>query len=152
MILRQTKATSLPHLQEQLFFDPTKNLKQSLDRIYKEQSFFVGWPREEKPRFASLSRPNTAAIVGVALGDEGKGRLVDNKIEQLLKKSKIKNVYVIRYQGGNNAGHTIEKFGIKLALHVVPSCVMYEEAIGIIDRGVLIHPEDLQTEVGYVEN
>lgn len=151
MILRQTSSSSLPTLQQQLFFNPTKNIHQAYNEIYKQNRFSVGWPKGAVRRFAHLARPNTAAIVGVALGDEGKGRLVDNKLEHLLKKPKIGQAYVIRYQGGNNAGHTIEKYGVKLALHVVPSYVLHEQAFGIIDRGVLIHPEDLQTEVTYVE-
>ena len=97
------------------------------------------------------SRNNTVSVIGVALGDEGKGRLVDNKIESLLKKPGIKSVYVIRFQGGNNTGHTVEKDSIKLALHLVPSCVMYQKASGIMDRGMVIHPADLKTEILYVE-
>lgn len=85
------------------------------------------------------------------MGDEGKGRLVDNKIESLLKKRGVKSVCVIRFQGGNNTGHTVEKDSIKLALHLVPSCVMYKRASGIMDRGMVIHPADLKTEILYVE-
>lgn len=99
----------------------------------------------------SSVRPNTQAVVGGAFGDEGKGRIIDNLIENLFKNKKIKTVYVIRYQGGNNAGHSVEKNGIKLALHVVPSFVFYKSAKGIMDRGEIIHPEDLQTEVTYIE-
>lgn len=98
-----------------------------------------------------LVRKNTIAVVGAALGDEGKGRLVDNKIEVLLKKRGIKKVYVVRFQGGNNTGHTVEKDSIKLALHLVPAGIMYKQAIGIMDRGMVIHVEDLQTEVAYIE-
>ncbi len=99
----------------------------------------------------TLVRPNTEAVVGGAFGDEGKGRIIDNLIENLFKRPGVKSVYVIRYQGGNNAGHTIEKDGITLALHVVPSFVLYPKAKGIMDRGEVIHPEDLQTEVEYIE-
>ncbi|KKT73298.1 MAG: Adenylosuccinate synthetase [Microgenomates group bacterium GW2011_GWA2_44_7] len=96
-------------------------------------------------------RANTIAVCGVALGDEGKGRIVDNKLGALLEIPGVTMAYVIRCQGGNNAGHTVEKSGKKLALHQVPSGVMYDKAVGIMDRGMVIHPEDLQTEVAYVE-
>lgn len=96
-------------------------------------------------------RPNTYAVVGGAFGDEGKGRIIDNLIETMLSRPDIKKVYVVRYQGGNNAGHTVEKNGLKLALHVVPSFVLYKNAYGIMDRGEIIHPEDLVTEINYIE-
>ena len=118
----------------------------------KKNEIQLGLPSNFKGIFSELSRPNTIAIVGVALGDEGKGRIVDNKIEELLRDKKIKQVSVIRFQGGNNAGHTVEKDGVKLALHLVPSFVFHEKAQGIMDRGMVVHVEDLQTEVGYVED
>lgn len=149
--MRLSRQTALSQLQEERFLHPTQNIETSLRTIYKQGNFSVGWPRGEKLIFDHISRPNTVAIVGAAFGDEGKGRFVDNYIETLLKKPKVDNVYVVRFQGGNNAGHTIEKGGIKLALHVVPSYVLYEQALGIMDRGMTIHPEDLKTEVGYVE-
>lgn len=96
-------------------------------------------------------RPNTYAVVGGAFGDEGKGRIIDNLIESMLSRPDIKKVYVVRYQGGNNAGHTVEKNGLKLALHVVPSFVLHKKAFGIMDRGEVIHPEDLITEITYIE-
>lgn len=99
-----------------------------------------------------INRKNTCAIIGIALGDEGKGRIVDNKIESYLKDPKISRVAVIRFQGGNNAGHTVEKEDLKLALHQVPSFVMHKKAFGIMDRGMVIHPEDLVTEIKYIEN
>jgi adenylosuccinate synthase len=55
-------------------------------------------------------------------GDEGKGRIVDNKLASLLDIPQVTQAYVIRFQGGNNAGHTLVKEdGTKIALHVVPS-------------------------------
>ena len=148
---RKTSARNLISLQEERFLHPTEDLEETLRTIYKQGDFGVGWPKGEKRTFEHLARPNTVAIVGAAFGDEGKGRFVDNYIETLFKNVKTKHVYVVRFQGGNNAGHTIEKGNIKLALHVVPSCVLYEQALGIMDRGMIIHPEDLKTEVDYVE-
>lgn len=96
-------------------------------------------------------RPHTIAIVGVALGDEGKGRIVDNSISTMLQEKKIEKVYVIRYQGGSNAGHTIEYQGKRIALHQVPSGIFYSNVTGFMDRGMVIHPEDLAVEIKYVE-
>ena len=134
------------------FLNPQRNLEQDLESIYEKNKLQVGLPKNFKGIFSHLARPNTVAIVGVALGDEGKGRIVDNKIEELLKNKKIDHVAVIRFQGGNNAGHTVEKEGTKLALHLIPSFVFHENARGIMDRGMVVHVEDLQTEVGYVED
>lgn len=142
---------SLPQKQELLFRSPHEGIQEDLEIIYHRNQIELGWPHGAQKVFEQLARKNTVAILGAALGDEGKGRIVDNKIEHLLEIPGVKAVNVIRFNGGNNAGHTIEKNGIKLALHVVPSGVMYEQATGIMDRGEVIHPEDLQTEVGYIE-
>lgn len=96
-------------------------------------------------------RPNSIAIVGVGLGDEGKGRIVDDTIGSLVKKKNINKVYVVRFQGGSNSGHTIEFKGKRIALHQVPSGIFYSQVTGFIDRGMVIHPEDLSVEIGYVE-
>lgn len=143
---------SLPRLQELRFRSPHEGIEKSLDRIYQRNQIELGWPTDAQHLFEGIARKNTVAVIGAALGDEGKGRIVDNKIQCLLNMPDVKIVDVIRFNGGNNAGHTIEKDGVKLALHVVPSGVMYEETVGIMDRGEIIHPEDLQTEVIYAEN
>jgi adenylosuccinate synthase len=127
------------------------SVSSDIDRIYRRNRFSIGWPEGKKRAFKHLARKNTAAIVGVALGDEGKGRLVDNAVSTFLNRKKIKKVYVVRFQGGNNAGHSVEKGEIKLALHVVPSGILYPKEAGIMDRGMIIHPEDLQTEVTFAE-
>ncbi len=129
-----------------------RKFEHDLESIYQNNTLHVGLPKNFKGIFSALSRPNTIAIVGVALGDEGKGRIVDNKIEELLKKKSITRVSVIRFQGGNNAGHTVEKEGTKLALHLIPSFVFHEKAEGIMDRGMVVHVEDLLTEMRYVED
>ncbi|MDP3941367.1 MAG: adenylosuccinate synthetase [bacterium] len=134
------------------FSDTRHRIEQDLVNIYEKNQLSIGLPNHFKRIFSHLSRPNTVAIVGVALGDEGKGRIVDNKIEELLKNKRIEHVAVIRFQGGNNAGHTVEKDGTKLALHLIPSFVFHEQASGLMDRGMVVHVEDLQTEVGYVED
>lgn len=134
------------------FIDPRENLEQDFHTIYEGNQLSVGLPKDFKGIFSHLSRPNTVAIVGAALGDEGKGRIVDNKIEELLRDKKIRSVSVIRFQGGNNAGHTVEKEGVKLALHLIPSFVFHQKAQGIMDRGMVVHVEDLQTETDYIED
>ncbi|MDR2152863.1 MAG: adenylosuccinate synthase [Helicobacteraceae bacterium] len=74
-------------------------------------------------------------IVGIQWGDEGKGKIVD-----LLAQ---KYDFVIRYQGGHNAGHTIVIDGKKYALHLIPSGVLNPSAVNIIGNGVVIYPDAL---------
>ncbi len=79
------------------------------------------------------------AIVGVNWGDEGKGRMVDL----------IARDYdvVVRYQGGNNAGHTvINEFG-KFALHLIPSGVFRPGVVNVLGNGTVIDPEKLLEEM-----
>ncbi len=97
-------------------------------------------------------RPHTACVVGIALGDEGKGRIIDNLIGVFLKKKSITGVTVVRFQGGSNSGHTVEVGNVKLALHQVPSGVMYKRTTCIMDRGMTIHPVDLIEEIRIVES
>jgi adenylosuccinate synthase len=78
-------------------------------------------------------------IVGLQWGDEGKGKIVD-----LLAKSYD---YVVRYQGGHNAGHTIVVDGNELALHLIPSGVLNKSAINIIGNGVVVSPDALIKEL-----
>lgn len=136
---------------DSLFAHPTNGLETDLQNIYSKNKIVIGKRTQSKNAFDTTIRKDSIAIVGTALGDEGKGRFVDNTIETLLAKKHIKNVVVVRFQGGNNAGHTVEGKGIKLALHLVPSFVMHKKALGIMDRAMTVHIEDLQTEVLYVE-
>lgn len=143
----------LYYLQRQRLLEPGIGIHEDYDRIYNQGLRSIGWPKGEERIFARLARSNTAAVLGAALGDEGKGRFVDNKIDALSAIPGVDIVYVVRYQGGNNTGHTVENNdGIKLALHLIPSSIMHPEAIGVIDRGVVVHAEDLETEARYVED
>ena len=137
---------------DHLRYHPLSEHDADLERIYSMPIDQLEIGRIGETLWAPLARANTVAVLGGALGDEGKGRFVDNQIENLLSRPGVESVWVIRYQGGNNAGHTIEKDGLKLALHVIPSFVLHPEAKGVMDKGEIIHPEDLQTEVAYVEN
>lgn len=82
---------------------------------------------------------SNTAIVGVAFGDEGKGRMVDYLADQY--------EVVVRYQGGNNAGHTvINQFG-KFALHLIPSGIFNPDTINIMGTGMVIDLESLVEEM-----
>lgn len=79
------------------------------------------------------------AIVGINWGDEGKGRMVD-----LIAKDYD---VVCRYQGGNNAGHTVvNEFG-RFALHLIPSGIFYPGVVNVLGNGVVINLEDLWGEI-----
>ena len=79
------------------------------------------------------------AITGINWGDEGKGRMVD----LIAKDYDI----VIRYQGGNNAGHTIVNEYGKFALHLIPSGIFSEGVVNVLGNGVVIDLEDLCREI-----
>ncbi|MCW2973351.1 MAG: Adenylosuccinate synthetase [Thermoleophilia bacterium] len=78
-------------------------------------------------------------LVGAQWGDEGKGKLVDLLAEQA--------ELVVRYQGGNNAGHTIVRGGETFAFHLVPSGVLHEGTLCALANGVVIDPQVLRREV-----
>lgn len=100
----------------------------------------------------SQQHPHSAAVVGIQLGDEGKGRVVDNKIKEFVQEKGLKKVYVIRSQGGSNAGHTVEKGDARIGLHQLPSGIFHEQVIEVLDSGMVIHVEDLLTEIELVED
>ncbi|MEG2851141.1 MAG: adenylosuccinate synthase, partial [Raoultibacter sp.] len=87
--------------------------------------------------------PSTV-LVGAQWGDEGKGKITD------LISSEYD--YVVRYQGGNNAGHTVIHGDRKLALHLMPSGVMYETAVPVIGNGVVVDPGVLVKEMAMLES
>lgn len=86
--------------------------------------------------------PNTV-LVGTQWGDEGKGKITDLIAGNF--------DYVVRYQGGNNAGHTVVHGDKKLALHLIPSGVMYENTTPVIGNGVVIDPAALVSEMETLE-
>ena len=71
-------------------------------------------------------------LLGLQWGDEGKGKIVD----VLTKKYDI----IARFQGGPNAGHTLEFEGIKHVLHTIPSGIFHPKAINLVGNGVVIDP------------
>ncbi|MFT6630519.1 MAG: adenylosuccinate synthase [Bacteriovoracaceae bacterium] len=86
---------------------------------------------------------NTLAIIGAQWGDEGKGKITD-----LLGQNAD---YVVRFQGGNNAGHTIIVGDKKIVLHQIPSGILHETCISIIAHGVVFEPEAFMQELTMVK-
>jgi adenylosuccinate synthase len=82
--------------------------------------------------------PNVV-VVGAQWGDEGKGKVVD----QLAARSR----WVVRYQGGNNAGHTLVVGGERVILHLVPSGVLQPGCTCVIGNGVVVDPGVLAREL-----
>jgi adenylosuccinate synthase len=78
-------------------------------------------------------------IVGAQWGDEGKGKITDLLAENA--------DLVIRFQGGNNAGHTIVRDGVAWKFHLIPSGILYPGKLCAIGNGVVIDPEVLTTEL-----
>ncbi len=82
-------------------------------------------------------------LIGAQWGDEGKGKVID----LLARKSDI----VVRYQGGNNAGHTVKFNDRKFVLHLIPSGILHPGKICVIGNGAVIDPEALFHEVAVLE-
>lgn len=83
------------------------------------------------------------ALVGLQWGDEGKGKVTDLLAEN--------TDIVVRYQGGNNAGHTIVVGGERYALHLVPTGVLYAHCTPVIGPGVVVNPQILLEEIDALE-
>lgn len=82
---------------------------------------------------------SNCAVVGINWGDEGKGRMVDLVT--------YKYDFVVRFQGGGNAGHTvINEYG-KFALHLLPSGIFHKGVINVLGNGVALDPENLLSEI-----
>tara|TARA_B100000963_G_scaffold314013_1_gene292297 strand:- start:930 stop:2201 length:1272 start_codon:yes stop_codon:yes gene_type:complete len=86
---------------------------------------------------------NVDLLLGLQWGDEGKGKIVD----VLTKDYDI----VARFQGGPNAGHTLEFDGIKHVLHTIPSGIFHENSINLIGNGVVIDPVIFEKEIEKLE-
>lgn len=84
-------------------------------------------------------RPAHSAVVGLQWGDEGKGQIVD-----LL--TRCFNV-VARYNGGNNAGHSVHIGDQKFALHLIPSGIMYPDKVNVVGNGVVVNPQGILGEI-----
>lgn len=86
---------------------------------------------------------NTRVVIGAQWGDEGKGKIVD-----LLSRQAD---YVVRFQGGANAGHTLEFDDKKFVLHLIPSGIFNGDADCVIGNGVVVDPIALINEIKKVQ-
>lgn len=82
-------------------------------------------------------------VLGAQWGDEGKGKMTDYLAESA--------DVVVRFQGGNNAGHTVEVGDKQYKLHLIPSGILYENKLNIIGNGVVLDPEAMFQEIEYLE-
>ncbi|MCI1946333.1 adenylosuccinate synthase [Clostridium luticellarii] len=82
-------------------------------------------------------------ILGSQWGDEGKGKITD----YIAKSADV----VVRFQGGNNAGHTVEVGSKQYKLHLVPSGILYKDKINVIGNGVVLDPKALFKEMDYLK-
>src|ERR671927_1357120 len=85
------------------------------------------------------STTRTLVVVGAQWGDEGKGKLVDVLAERA--------DWVVRYQGGANAGHTVQIGETSFILHQIPSGIMHPGVRCAIGNGVVLDPQTLFTEI-----
>ena len=83
-------------------------------------------------------------VIGAQWGDEGKGKITD----YLAEGAEV----VVRYQGGNNAGHTVEANGKQYKLHLIPSGILYDTTLCIIGNGVVLDPEAFLSEKKQIES
>ena len=86
----------------------------------------------------------TLALIGCQWGDEGKGKVVDN----FARKADV----VVRFQGGNNAGHTLVVEGEQIILHLIPSGILHSGKLCIIGNGVVIDPRVLCEEIDLLKS
>jgi len=82
---------------------------------------------------------SSSVVIGAQWGDEGKGKIID-----ILSES---SDYIIRYQGGNNAGHTVVIDGESFILHLIPSGILHKGKTCIIGNGVVVNPAALIEEI-----
>ena len=90
-----------------------------------------------------IEKSKISAIVGSQWGDEGKGKITDYFARDVH--------YVVRFHGGNNAGHTVIVNDKTYKLHLIPSGVIYGKPISIIGNGVVVDPKVLIEEISYIK-
>ncbi len=78
-------------------------------------------------------------LIGLQWGDEGKGKIIDVLSEEA--------DVVVRFQGGNNAGHTVEVGTEKFVLHLIPSGILHDGTLCVIGNGVVVNPLALHEEI-----
>lgn len=82
-------------------------------------------------------------LIGAQWGDEGKGKVIDLLSEQ--------SDIIVRYQGGNNAGHTVKFADKTFVLHLIPSGILHKGKVCVIGNGVVVDPEALFEEIAMLE-
>ncbi len=87
---------------------------------------------------------STLVVLGTQWGDEGKGKVVD----YFAKRAD----YIVRYQGGNNAGHTLIYENKPFVLHLIPSGILFPKKICLIANGVVVDPKALMEEVAFLKS
>ena len=101
------------------------------------------WGQSRKGRSVRYQNNMTSVVVvGTQWGDEGKGKITDF----LSQDAEV----IARYQGGDNAGHTIVIDGKKFKLHLIPSGIFFPEKISVIGNGVVVNPKSLVKELEYL--
>lgn len=85
---------------------------------------------------------SSVVVVGTQWGDEGKGKITDF----LSQNAEV----VARYQGGNNAGHTIKFDGVTYKLHLIPSGIFFPDKICVLGNGMVIDPKAFAEELAYL--
>lgn len=86
---------------------------------------------------------SSLVVIGAQWGDEGKGKITDFLTE--------KADMVVRYQGGDNAGHTVMFDDKTFKLHLIPSGIFYKENPAVIGNGVVVNPKALLKEMDYLK-
>ena len=103
--------------------------------------FFILTPAEINYSFISCSMINV--VIGSQWGDEGKGKIVDVLAHN--------SDYVVRFHGGNNAGHTVIVNGKKFPFHLLPAGILQPKAVGVIGNGVILDLDVLIGEIHMLE-
>lgn len=98
-------------------------------------------PYGERVRVRGKKMANIV-VVGAQWGDEGKGKIID-----VLAKDAD---YIVRYQGGNNAGHTVVVEDKEFIMHLIPSGILHKNKICVIGNGVAVNPKALLEEIDFL--
>eukprot|EP00831_Metopus_contortus_P070027 TRINITY_DN6326_c0_g2_i1.p2 TRINITY_DN6326_c0_g2~~TRINITY_DN6326_c0_g2_i1.p2 ORF type:complete len:239 (+),score=62.55 TRINITY_DN6326_c0_g2_i1:500-1216(+) len=120
--------------------------KEEIEKVFEMKNFFKQYRLYiQKIEFNLIFKQrkdfmsNNLVIIGAQWGDEGKGKIV-----HYLSKTAD---YVVRYQGGSNAGHTVYKGDKKYVFHLLPSGIIEENKICLIGSGVVLNPDDIASEI-----
>ena len=92
-----------------------------------------------EPDLSALGHLGNTSVVGLQWGDEGKGKIVDLLTGQF--------DYAVRWNGGSNAGHSVQVGAVKYAFHLIPSGILHPHCICVLANGVVIDPIQLVQEI-----